>query len=990
MSTRTLPDKPSRDIVEAELTKLCQSVTFRNSLRLTQILQYLIENHLAGDDESLKESLIALHVFKKGDFDSRLDSSVRRALGRLRQALAKYYADEGGKDEVLIELPEGHYVPRISFHHREARAQATPASGSRVSAPTLPEENFVTQDQPTEPANIGRTPDRDSTNRKWTIFAVAVLVASFVAAVFLMYYRSSASPPARKSIAILDFRNLSHQPKTQWLAAALSELLRSEVAAGGKLRAVSDTKVDQMTADLSLGNELAVTPDLLIKIRRNLAIDLVLSGSYLCTGPESDPRIRLNIEILDTQTGDAVASLIENDDLSHLIDLITHTGAAVRDKLGEHELTLAEATRLKSLRPDHVSAVRLYAEGMLRMRAFDAKGAQRFFKDAIDIDPNYARAHMGLADAWAILGYQAKARDQAKETFEKSGGLPREDALWIEGRYRQLSHEWDRAIQVYQSLSTFYPDNADYGIALADCQVAALKPAAAMNTIASLRKALGALGDDPIIDLAEANAVEALGDFKREFAVAQRAQNTAHIRGARLLVASAELKQAWARYNLGEFQEAALVAVEARGAYVRAGDRGGEGAAIKTLADIKSDSGDLNGALKNYEEALSIFRQIAHQGRVAMTLNNMAYVFKDKGDLESANQLFTEAADLGRQIDDKKVEAMALNGTAIIQWRKGEIEQAKQKYEEAFAAFRDAGDRSHAATVLNNVGTALEDLGHLAEAKEYFSRSLQECRAIGDKPGMACELGNLGEVLIKQGNLTESQKDLNEQLTLGRNLPDPKEVSYGLLNLGQISIEEDDLKDARLEIEESLSIRDKLGQAGLAAESRLALAEVSREAGDYATAEKEASDAASQFHREKEPDEEAAAWSVLSRTYFDAKRFDDATHAAEIAMQLGKDCQDIEVRLSIRASAALARAGLGHAFEGRKQLEEIAADASRLGYIEIALNARLMLAQVAQGQANSAAMLQQLETDAANGGFELIVRKARALKSELASAGHHP
>lgn len=66
-----------------------------------------------------------------------------------------------------------------------------------------------------------------------------------------------------------------------------------------------------------------------------------------------------------------------------------------------------------------------------------------------------------------LLGYDAKATDEAKKAFDLSASLAREDRLAIEGRYYEAATNWPKAIDIYQTLWRFAPDNLDYGLRLA-------------------------------------------------------------------------------------------------------------------------------------------------------------------------------------------------------------------------------------------------------------------------------------------------------------------------------------------------------------------------------------------------------------------------------------------------------------------------------------------------------------------------------------------
>ena len=98
--------------VRRELDTILSSHGFVQSKRLTEFLRFVVERHLDGKDDELKETLLAVEVFgRKADYDPKLDSIVRTEAGRLRSKLIEYYSGEGRNDSVVIELPKGRYIP---------------------------------------------------------------------------------------------------------------------------------------------------------------------------------------------------------------------------------------------------------------------------------------------------------------------------------------------------------------------------------------------------------------------------------------------------------------------------------------------------------------------------------------------------------------------------------------------------------------------------------------------------------------------------------------------------------------------------------------------------------------------------------------------------------------------------------------------------------------------------------------------------------------
>src|SRR5260370_42272256 len=107
-----------------------------------------------------------------------------------------------------------------------------------------------------------------------------------------------------------------------------------------------------------------------------------------------------------------------------------------------------------------------------------------------------------------------------------------------------MSLEWGRAIEIYRALVDFFPDNLDYGLALAKAQIGANQWKQALDTIAALRTLPQTLRDNPQIDLVENAASRALGDYKRAEIALARAAETVQTGGATVLVGKARREQA--------------------------------------------------------------------------------------------------------------------------------------------------------------------------------------------------------------------------------------------------------------------------------------------------------------------------------------------------------------------------------------------------------------------------------------------------------------
>ncbi len=134
-----------------QLERVLQSRTLQNSENLKAFLRFVVEKTVADEDVQLKEYTIATEVFgRRSDYDPRIDSVVRVQAGRLRTKLQEYYTAEGKNDQIVIDLPKGHYHPVFNCPHAESGQEISPAGVPAAEAlasnghPTL----AVAEDQP--------------------------------------------------------------------------------------------------------------------------------------------------------------------------------------------------------------------------------------------------------------------------------------------------------------------------------------------------------------------------------------------------------------------------------------------------------------------------------------------------------------------------------------------------------------------------------------------------------------------------------------------------------------------------------------------------------------------------------------------------------------------------------------------------------------------------------------------------------------------------
>ena len=238
---------------------------------------------------------------------------------------------------------------------------------------------------------------------------VAALLVLGIAAGFryheLRAQRRSAAalPPVtmhpRRSVAVLGFQNLSGRTDPAWLSTAFAEMLTTELGAGDQLRTVSSEEIAQLkTSSSNLGGG-TLSRNTLARIRQTVGADVVVLGSYSDLGKESKGRIRLDMQLQDTASGETVAAISETGSEAELFQLVSRAGAQLREKMAVPEISGNQLAAVQASLPSNTEAARLYALGLENLQHFDALGARDYLEQAIRADSGYALAHSALAEA---------------------------------------------------------------------------------------------------------------------------------------------------------------------------------------------------------------------------------------------------------------------------------------------------------------------------------------------------------------------------------------------------------------------------------------------------------------------------------------------------------------------------------------------------------------------------------------------------------------
>ena len=205
------------------------------------------------------------------------------------------------------------------------------------------------------------------------------------------------------SLLVLPLKSLSSDPEQGYLADGITDALIARLAGVSALRVISET-----SSSLYKGTNKPLS-----QIARELNVGGIVEGSVLRSGD----RIRINVQLVQPYGEKRIWGQTYEQDVRDVLAMQSEVTRAIVDEI-RVKLTPGEEARLKHVRPSNPEAYVAYAKGRFYWNKRTEEGLRKaieFFGRAIEVDPDYTLAYVGLADSWVPRAWYAYV--PAKEAF---------------------------------------------------------------------------------------------------------------------------------------------------------------------------------------------------------------------------------------------------------------------------------------------------------------------------------------------------------------------------------------------------------------------------------------------------------------------------------------------------------------------------------------------------------------------------------------------
>jgi serine/threonine protein kinase/Tfp pilus assembly protein PilF len=245
-------------------------------------------------------------------------------------------------------------------------------------------------------------------------------------------------------------------PNADTVASEVRDLLLTALRQSPLVNLVADERFRPLFA--TRGKEpasAAAAP--LLSAARQAHVPFLLDGVLQHAGKS----LKLILSVIDTANGQPILSVLQAGTADAVVRLADQASQSLRRSIGESEESLRATYKNLALVTSAIpEAIDAYFRGVRLYESADALQSRVWFERAIELDPQFALAHLYRGISLAAADNTELGFPSYCKAYELRFRVAERERLWIESRYANVTEDHTAGVDILRKLVNLYPDEA--------------------------------------------------------------------------------------------------------------------------------------------------------------------------------------------------------------------------------------------------------------------------------------------------------------------------------------------------------------------------------------------------------------------------------------------------------------------------------------------------------------------------------------------------